>query len=81
MGAIFTSPILPPCTVVNVLLKLICCNEGARKPVLYDARTSVSFVGVQRNTDVFFKLAQAAVKGVVAPADTSGSAKPPKPKR
>ncbi|MFG6488581.1 alkaline phosphatase [Roseateles sp. BYS78W] len=42
---------------------------------------ALAFTGVQDNTDVFFKLAQAAVKGVVAPADTSGSKKPPKPKR
>ncbi len=42
---------------------------------------ALAFTGVIDNTDVFFKLAQAAVKGVVAPADTSGSQKPPKPKR
>lgn len=42
---------------------------------------ALAFTGVMDNTDVFFKLAQAAVKGVVAPADTSGSRKPPKPKR
>lgn len=42
---------------------------------------ALAFTGVIDNTDVFFKLAQAAVKGVVAPADTSGSRKPPKPKR
>jgi alkaline phosphatase len=42
---------------------------------------ALAFTGVMDNTDVFFKLAQAAVKGVVAPADTSGSKKPPKPKR
>ena len=42
---------------------------------------ALAFTGVIDNTDVFFKLAQAAVKGVVAPADTSGSKKPPKPKR
>ncbi|HEV6965917.1 alkaline phosphatase [Roseateles sp.] len=42
---------------------------------------ALAFTGVMDNTDVFFKLAQAAMKGVVAPADTSGSRKPPKPKR
>jgi alkaline phosphatase len=42
---------------------------------------ALAFTGVIDNTDVFFKLAQAAVKGVVAPADTSGSRKPPKPRR
>lgn len=29
-----TSAIVPPCTVVKVELKLICCKEGALKPVL-----------------------------------------------
>ncbi len=42
---------------------------------------ALTFTGVIDNTDVFFKLAQAAVKGVVAPADTSGARKPPKPRR
>ena len=42
---------------------------------------ALAFTGVIDNTDVFFKLAQAVVKGVVAPADTSGAKKPPKPKR
>jgi alkaline phosphatase len=28
------------------------------------------------NTDVFFKLAQAAVKGVTAPADSTGTWRP-----
>lgn len=42
---------------------------------------ALAFTGVIDNTDVFFKLAQAAVKGVVAPADTSGAKKPPKPRR
>lgn len=42
---------------------------------------ALAFTGVIDNTDVFFKLAQAAVKGVVAPADTTGAMKPPKPKR
>jgi alkaline phosphatase len=34
---------------------------------------ALAFTGVIDNTDVFFKLAQAAVKGVVAPADASGA--------
>lgn len=42
---------------------------------------ALAFTGVIDNTDVFFKLAQAAVKGVVAPADTSGARKPPQPRR
>ncbi len=42
---------------------------------------ALAFTGVIDNTDVFFKLAQAAVRGVVAPADTNGAKKPPKPKR
>lgn len=42
---------------------------------------ALAFTGVIDNTDVFFKLAQAAVKGVVAPADTNGAKRPPKPKR
>jgi len=36
------------------------------------------FTGVQDNTDVFFKLAQAATRGVIAPADPTGAAKPRK---
>lgn len=42
---------------------------------------ALAFTGVIDNTDVFFKLAQAAVKGVVAPADASGARKPAKPRR
>lgn len=42
---------------------------------------ALAFTGVIDNTDVFFKLAQAAVKGVVAPADASGSKRPLKPRR
>ncbi|MBV8503899.1 MAG: alkaline phosphatase [Paucibacter sp.] len=37
---------------------------------------ALSFSGVIDNTDVFFKLAQAAIKGVTAPADTSGAKRP-----
>jgi alkaline phosphatase len=37
---------------------------------------ALAFTGVIDNTDVFFKLAQAAVKGVTAPADASGARKP-----
>ena len=42
---------------------------------------ALAFTGVIDNTDVFFKLAQAAVKGVVAPADASGAKRPVPPKR
>ncbi|OYT84967.1 MAG: alkaline phosphatase [Burkholderiales bacterium PBB6] len=37
---------------------------------------ALTFTGVIDNTDVFFKLAQAAMRGTVAPADASGSKKP-----
>jgi alkaline phosphatase len=37
---------------------------------------ALAFTGVIDNTDVFFKLAQAAVRGVTAPADATGSWKP-----
>lgn len=39
---------------------------------------ALAFTGVIDNTDVFFKLAQAAVKGVTAPADASGNKRPPR---
>lgn len=42
---------------------------------------ALAFTGVIDNTDVFFRLAQAAVKGVVAPADATGSSRPPRPRR
>ncbi|HEX6704875.1 MAG TPA: alkaline phosphatase [Albitalea sp.] len=42
---------------------------------------ALTFTGVIDNTDVFFKLAQAAVRGAVAPADASGAKRPPKPRR
>jgi alkaline phosphatase len=37
---------------------------------------ALAFTGVIDNTDVFFKLAQAAIKGVTAPADASGNWRP-----
>jgi alkaline phosphatase len=37
---------------------------------------AMAFTGVMDNTDVFFKLAQAAVKGVVSSADSSGARVP-----
>jgi len=37
---------------------------------------ALAFTGVIDNTDVFFKLAQAAMKGPTAPADASGSRRP-----
>jgi alkaline phosphatase len=39
---------------------------------------ALAFTGVIDNTDVFFKLAQATVKGTTAPADASGFRKPQK---
>jgi alkaline phosphatase len=39
---------------------------------------ALAFTGVIDNTDVFFKLAQAAVKGATAPADALGNKRPPK---
>ena len=39
---------------------------------------ALAFTGVIDNTEVFFKLAQAAVKGPVAPADASGAKRPAK---
>ncbi len=48
---------------------------------------ALAFTGVIDNTDVFFKLAQAAVRGVTAPAEASGrwrpagSAAPTRPRR
>ncbi len=37
---------------------------------------ALAFTGVIDNTDVFFRLAQAAVRGVTAPADASGAKRP-----
>ena len=42
---------------------------------------ALAFTGVIDNTDVFFKLAQAAVKGTTAPADASGAKRPAKSPR
>jgi len=39
---------------------------------------ALAFTGVIDNTDVFFRLAQAAVKGTTAPADASGARRPRK---
>jgi alkaline phosphatase len=39
---------------------------------------ALAFTGVIDNTDVFFRLAQAAVKGTTAPADASGGRRPAK---
>jgi alkaline phosphatase len=39
---------------------------------------ALAFTGVIDNTDVFFKLAQAVVKGPTAPADAGGSGRPKK---
>jgi alkaline phosphatase len=37
---------------------------------------ALAFTGVIDNTDVFFKLAQAAIRGTTAPADASGARRP-----
>lgn len=42
---------------------------------------ALAFTGVIDNTDVFFKLAQAAVKGTTAPADATGAKRPAKAAR
>jgi alkaline phosphatase len=39
---------------------------------------ALAFTGVIDNTDVFFKLAQAVVKGTTAPADANGGRQPPR---
>ncbi|MFG6468543.1 alkaline phosphatase [Roseateles sp. BYS87W] len=56
-------------------------HTGTDVPLSAYGPGALAFTGVIDNTDVFFKLAQAAVKGVVAPADTSGAKKPAKPQR
>ncbi|MBV8037780.1 alkaline phosphatase [Roseateles sp.] len=56
-------------------------HTGTDVPLSAYGPGALAFTGVIDNTDVFFKLAQAAVKGVVAPADASGASKPPKPRR
>ncbi len=56
-------------------------HTGTDVPLSAYGPGALAFTGVIDNTDVFFKLAQAAVKGVVAPADASGAKKPPKPQR
>ena len=55
-------------------------HTGTDVPLSAYGPGALAFTGVIDNTDVFFKLAQAAVKGVVAPADASGARKPPKPR-
>lgn len=56
-------------------------HTGTDIPLSAYGPGALAFTGVIDNTDVFFRLAQAAVKGVVAPADASGARKPAKPKR
>jgi alkaline phosphatase len=61
-------------------------HTGTDIPLSAFGPGALAFTGVIDNTDVFFKLAQAAVRGVVAPADASGAwriaapAKPAKPR-
>ncbi len=47
-------------------------HTGTDVPLSAFGPGALAFTGVIDNTDVFFKLAQAAVKGVTAPADASG---------
>lgn len=56
-------------------------HTGTDVPLSAYGPGALAFTGVIDNTDVFFKLAQAAVKGVVAPAETNGALKPARPKR
>jgi alkaline phosphatase len=47
-------------------------HTGTDVPLSAFGPGALAFTGVIDNTDVFFKLAQAATKGVTAPADASG---------
>jgi len=53
-------------------------HTGTDVPLSAFGPGALAFTGVIDNTDVFFKLAQAAVRGVTAPADPSGAQRPPK---
>ena len=53
-------------------------HTGTDVPLSAFGPGALAFTGVIDNTDVFFKLAQAAVRGVVAPADASGAWRPAK---
>jgi len=54
-------------------------HTGVDVPLSAFGPGALAFTGVIDNTDVFFKLAQATVKGTTAPADSSGAKKPAKP--
>ncbi|MEK8051301.1 alkaline phosphatase [Ideonella sp. DXS22W] len=54
-------------------------HTGTDIPLSAFGPGALAFTGVIDNTDVFFKLAQAAVRGVVAPADASGRWTPVSP--
>lgn len=56
-------------------------HTGTDIPLSAYGPGALAFTGVIDNTDVFFKLAQAAVKGVTAPADASGAKRPAPPRR
>jgi alkaline phosphatase len=51
-------------------------HTGTDVPLSAFGPGALAFTGVIDNTDVFFKLAQAATKGVTAPADAGGGKKP-----
>ncbi len=53
-------------------------HTGTDVPLSAFGPGALAFTGVIDNTDVFFKLSQAAVKGVTAPADASGVKMPRK---
>ena len=56
-------------------------HTGTDVPLSAFGPGALAFTGVLDNTDVFFKLAQAAVRGTTAPADASGLRKPRVAKR
>ncbi len=53
-------------------------HTGTDIPLSAYGPGALAFTGVIDNTDVFFKLAQAVVKGATAPADASGAKPPPR---
>lgn len=56
-------------------------HTGTDIPLSAFGPGALAFTGVIDNTDVFFKLAQAAVKGVTAPADATGAITARKPRK
>lgn len=51
-------------------------HTGTDVPLSAYGPGALAFTGVIDNTDVFFKLAQAAVRGVTAPAEANGALRP-----